>query len=124
MINIIENWINKRKPFIVLYILLIMSGGLMNISAVMHNGGRMPVWSDTDYSTDTHFTFQDTSSIKKFLLTDWIYIRIGYTSIGDLFILAGGFMLILFMLGNFILFVNKIIKKVRGVIFEENKKGL
>lgn len=64
-------------------------GALMNMSVVAHNDGRMPVYTNCSYDTNTHFNFQNFDEVTYPYLTDIIKVinPFGYSyafiSIGD-----------------------------------------
>jgi len=73
-----------------LSLLLIMFGAGLNITAVTSNGCRMPVYTyDYNFSSNTHFTFTNRSSVNNFYLTDIINLNYVSLSIGDILIVLG-----------------------------------
>lgn len=79
---------------VILFMLNIMIGIVGNYVVVKNNAGKMPVLSSVEYSTDTHFSFQDPSEINYYFLTDKFSFFNSIYSIGDLI-----------MIVNFIFFI-------------------
>ena len=70
---------------------IMLVGGLLNYYAIAENQGKMPIYSNYNYESETHFTFQDKSEVKMFYLVDIFKLSFLYFSIGDIIIvLAGG----------------------------------
>lgn len=78
----------------------------MNKITTSVNGGRMPVFMDYHYDSDTHFSFQDKEAIENFYLTDIFHIGNYYYSIGDGFV----------FLGFSLLLIHSVILLVQGII--------
>jgi hypothetical protein len=70
-------------------LIIIIIGGSLNFLVMMFNGGTMPVLSD-NVIEDTnihHFAEWETANLP--ILSDWINIKIGFASIGDIIVLFG-----------------------------------
>lgn len=94
-IEILTNLFNRSQRLVwaILFVMLAgiftLSGAVMNTAVVENNGGRMPVRSSYEYSTDQHFTYVEDSSIKYPLLTDRFPFKNYIYSIGDLTMFIG-----------------------------------
>lgn len=84
------------KRFLVMSVLFnfLFIGAVFNLDAQAVNGGKMPVLSEDNYETATHFSFQDKNDVGRWYFTDIIRWGNGRVwSIGD-FILITSFTLI------------------------------
>jgi len=87
-------------------------GAMFNIGVIINNGGRMPVLSDCDLSTERHFSFQDFDEVNYPYFADIIKVKnpfgnqSGWVSVGDLMILFS----VLFLVCSTIIFTIKIAK--------------
>lgn len=70
-------------------ITLAYSGAMMNDIAVRSNSCKMPVLSNFDFETDTHFTYQEFSQVNNSKFTDIYHIKDTTYSLGD-FLIYGG----------------------------------
>jgi len=76
------------------YLIIFCIGMILNMFVFSANGYLMPVKSEREYNfnNNKHFTYQNNSEVKLWLLTDWLFIKIKnniiYFSIGDLIILV------------------------------------
>ena len=73
------------KQFLVMSILfnLLMTGIVLNTEALLKNGGKMPVLTDSFFATNTHFSYQDKDEVEIWILTDIIKWGNNVWSIGD-----------------------------------------
>lgn len=77
--------------FVVMFALMALAGGMLNVLAVASNDGRMPFQYDESYETKTHFSFSNSEDISNYHLTDNIQIKNHFLSIGDLMMAVGVF---------------------------------
>ena len=94
--------INRIILWFMMGSIILVFGGLLNVAAIASNGGKMPVYTNLDYNSSTHFTFQDKNEVNKFFLTDIIKIGGVYHSLGDFFIYVGIVFLFFLLLQSFI----------------------
>ena len=96
------------KRFLVMSILFnsIFIGALFNQEALLKNGGKMPVLSDYQYSTSTHFSYQDKDDVELWYFTDWIKWERYIWSLGD-------FMMVISITWLFIFAIYSIIQGVK-----------
>ena len=80
--------------FFAVSLVLIMVGGTLQFFVIDSNNGKMPVLSASYCNLTYHFTYQDASKINNSFLADRINIGKGIFSVGDIFILVGGLMLL------------------------------
>jgi len=85
--------INYKRLCLYLFLFNITSGihiagSAMNVLAIKSNDFRMPVYSELNYSTDSHFSFTEKEEINNYLLTDIIPFGNWMWSVGD-FLVAG-----------------------------------
>lgn len=75
------------------FLIFVIVGAAMNMTAITSNGGKMPVKYDSYFESDYHFAFQDYSEIERPLFVDRIIIKIKSSkvifSIGDIFAIVG-----------------------------------
>ena len=83
------------KRFLIISILFnfLMIGGVLNSEALLRNGGKMPVLTNSQYSTTTHFSYQDKDEVERWYLTDRIKIGNYVLSIGDFLTIISGTLL-------------------------------
>ena len=74
---------------VIFFMEIIMMGMTMNFKVMQSNGGNMPVENPTNYTDDTHFTFQNRSEIPYYYLSDIYYTSLGIYSIGDFIMYFG-----------------------------------
>lgn len=73
------------KSTLLIFLVILILGGLLNVIAVSSNGGKMPVYTkDSLEEGKKHFYFSDKNEVNEFYLTDIIRIKKAYFSIGDL----------------------------------------
>lgn len=73
-----------------LFLVLLMFGGLLNTYVISSNGGKMPVLSTySSGGTNSHFYYSDKETINNFIFTDIIKLPKSTWSIGDLFLILG-----------------------------------
>jgi len=86
---------NKLNYSEIIYLITVIGFSLLcigislNFKAVQTNEGRMPVVSNLDLKTDTHYYFKDVSKINNLHLVDIYPIKDYTISIGDILIIAG-----------------------------------
>ena len=93
------NKLDTKLFLCALALMVVVIGGFINMHAVIQNGGRMPVQNHDnmvlEIDTPTHFTFNQSSEVKAYPLTDkfrWILKRRGEVyifSLGDVIIYLG-----------------------------------
>ena len=92
--------IKKLKYIIysIFFIVIMLVGALTNCYALTTNGGRMPVQTDKYYIDETyHFAYKDKEEVKMYWTTDIIPLfGRSFWSIGDVFIISGSIMNIVF----------------------------
>lgn len=70
-----------------MFLMLAIWGMTMNFVVIKNNQGRMPVLSEIDYNSTTHFSFTNWSKVPYAYFSDIIYVsQIAYYSFGDIFI--------------------------------------
>lgn len=88
-----------------LFFMLIMVGTLLNFMAVSINDSRMPVKTDIEFNDGFHFSYQESSEVKLWLLTDIFNIKnIVVFSLGDVIAIFG---LVGFITKNFMIMKNE-----------------
>jgi len=101
-----EDKFDKKLRLVFVLILMIsfamvgVVGGMMNLTAVSMNGGRMPVDSSKlgyELSSDTHFTYENIDEVNRHYLTDKFRIGKIIYSYGD-FVIIFSFILVLLCL--------------------------
>lgn len=101
--------------------LFMLVGASANFVAMTDNNGKMPFYSQIDYSSTTHFSFQNKDEINHYYLTDIIPFRNALFSIGDLIMFCG---LGVYGIVAFLLF-SEFMRKSDGSTREFNKyKGV
>lgn len=94
----------KRVPlnsytYLYLSVILIVLGSAMNITAVIDNGGKMPIWAGGGFSWEgeKHFTISPSNigEIKHLPLIDMFPLFGVIWSLGDFLLLAGAFSIIM-----------------------------
>lgn len=72
------------------FFMLIIFGVLLNYIAISSNGFQMPVKTDHNFNTSSHFSYQENSEVKLWGLTDIFNIKdkIAF-SLGDVIITLG-----------------------------------
>jgi len=73
----------------ILFIILSVWGGIMNMVVVLANDGKMPVKCDIEYNTNKHFCCQEESEVRFPELSDKYKIKQLYFSKGDFFSVFG-----------------------------------
>jgi len=72
------------------FLMIIIFGVIINYIAFSSNGFQMPVKTNYQFNDGFHFSYQDSSKIKLWLLTDIFNIKnIIVFSLGDVIILLG-----------------------------------
>lgn len=74
--------------FILFFMIMGISGSIMNMSVMVQNGGKMPVLSDCSINTDIHFDFQNFDEVNVPYFADIINLRSAIFSIGDVIMLS------------------------------------
>jgi len=98
--------LKKYLIILVFAILLMMFGTFLNIKVIVANDYRMPVYKAFD-DTEEHFGFWDRSEVNLFYLTARFVIGEGIYSLGDIFIIVGGFVLLFDIFNLFIFFAKE-----------------
>ena len=76
----------------VISLMIMFIGGASNMTVTNSNEGRMPFLADYNHHSDTHFSYQNGSTVKYLYLTDRFFLLNQYWSIGD-FLLISGFLM-------------------------------
>lgn len=101
----------KRKiielTFIIIFLVIIMIGMSCNFIVIQKNNGKMPVHTYYILDSEGHFSYQNSSEINYWFLSDMIKINNLKASLGDIFMGVGisGIFAVIFRRG-----VKKIIK--------------
>jgi len=118
-----SNITDKYYPtlYTILFVVLIMAGGLTNLSVMVQNGNKMPIYVTEDYESiyyeelndATHFPYTDKEEVQRHFFTDHKVPLINgiYLSYGDYMIFLGGFGMITLYLMKLIFYLNKKKKK-------------
>jgi hypothetical protein len=87
-----------------LFAFLFLCGGVLNLSTVMRNEGRMPVYNPHFYfESSSHFAYYDRADVNMWWATDIINWGVGIVSIGDVIVFFSfvGVMIIQFQMLKF-----------------------
>ncbi|HJX50866.1 MAG TPA: hypothetical protein VJ438_05395 [Candidatus Nanoarchaeia archaeon] len=88
----------EKYLFVIIFSLFILLfGAVSNTFVYESNGCKMPVRSDYHYSTDTHFSFRDSSEVNHSFLADRFHIINVTYSIGDFLLYSSAIIFILFL---------------------------
>lgn len=82
----------SRVDRIFLFCIVIILGAMMNLFALVENGGRMPVYTNENFSTESHFSFNNSSEVRSFWFTDMVFGKsTNNISFGDIIMYVGFF---------------------------------
>lgn len=73
------------------FIMVALIGAMLNTFTLTVNDGRMPVKSDSYFSEDMHFSYQDKDDVNYHYLTDVIPLFSARFSAGDVLLIIGVF---------------------------------
>lgn len=86
---------------------LISSGSIMNFGVIIHNEGKMPVYSSQNYTTKEYFSFQNFSEVRYPHFADVIRVGSYVMSIGDV-IIYFAFLFLIYVLVRHKVIIRKI----------------
>mgnify|MGYP001565155729 CR=1 FL=1 len=106
-------WIISLSGLLILFIgaMLLFFGVSSNYIATTENGCKMPVFSELSWSTQTHFTYNNSKEVNNSILTDIFYIGNYIYSIGDFLLYFGFTFLALGTLTHVFIIIKIIYKK-------------
>lgn len=81
-----------------LLLLFCLTGAFMNITVITTNDGKMPFHQDINYSSQSHFSYQNFDEIRYPYISDILRIGDNFFSVGDL-IMSLSFILLLVNIG-------------------------
>jgi len=93
-------------------------GAFMNVGVILANDGKMPVLSDCNFSTDRHFSFQNSNEVKYFYLADIVELKVFFVdepamvSLGDICIFFAFLLMVCSML-YFTIRINRFNKRIK-----------
>lgn len=90
-----EKKLNFERLFLTVFFVMLFTGGILNTLPLIHNGGRMPVYTSILFEDDSrHFRFENKEEVKYWALSDIFYMDLRkynlWFSIGDVIIILGG----------------------------------
>lgn len=128
IIAIYLRYLNNSLFHILIIVSLMLSifiGGAVNLTAIMTNDGRMPVYTKDLYINDSnYFSYDDPNEVKMHIYTDKFRVGNIFFSIGDI-IIVSSFIVILFMYASLIIskiVLNKKISELMKLYEEIDKK--
>jgi hypothetical protein len=74
--------------YVIFFIIMAYGGAILNMGVMLHNEGRMPVLTECEIDTQTHFSFQDYSEVRLPHFSDIFHTSYFIYSIGDIIIVV------------------------------------
>ncbi len=77
-------------------------GAILNVMAITLNNGTMPVITDKEFNSVLHTSYTTCEEVVRCYLTDIIYIKIAYISIGDVIMVTSAIYMIIIQIKHII----------------------